>query len=293
MPEGIIATVDGGYATLDFTDKSKRGPALAALIESGGPGIVETISRSGPRRKYRVPEGNARELGLIDDETEGAVYSAGHDTGSAARLSESDPQAGLDGGDVSRPVAPTSANAFVGQTSAADERALALPPQQVEDAVSEGFGGLNASETTVHVDTIAHVLDGSSVRAVGGVQPVVTPDAEKDHSHPGAAANLGLADQFSGNPHQETTYVEAGASVGDYTPNPTVQDVTATQGAVAVADPVETHDHAPGELVEEPSIDWTREALNDYASKHGVDNPEALPKKQAVLDAINDAKAKA
>jgi hypothetical protein len=66
MPKGVEVVVDGGFATIDFTDSSLRGPGLARLIEVGGPEIVETLTREGPRRMYRVPEGNAREAGLID-----------------------------------------------------------------------------------------------------------------------------------------------------------------------------------------------------------------------------------
>lgn len=282
MPEGIIATVDGGYATLDFVDRSLKGPSLDKLIEAGGPGIVETISRSGPRRKYRVPEGNAREAGLIDDDVEGAVYSAGHDSGNAERLQAANAEA-IEVGAVTRPDAPTSANAYVGQTTAAEERELAPPPQQVADAVTEGFGGRNAAQTTPHVDVISTVLDASTVRAVGGVQPVNTPTPDKDYEHPAAAANLGLADQYAGLADREPTYVEGGQSNGDYTPNPSVQDVTSTHGSTATV-----ADDAPEG---EPSEDWKRADLNAYASAHGVDNPASLPNKGAVLDAINAKEA--
>lgn len=66
MPAGIVAVVEDGFASLDFVDPATKGPALAKLIRDGGPGIIETLTRSGPRRLYRVPEGNARAAGLID-----------------------------------------------------------------------------------------------------------------------------------------------------------------------------------------------------------------------------------
>lgn len=66
MPEGIIVEVEDGFATVDFVDRSLRGPGLNKLLEFG-PETVETLTRSGPRRVYRVPEGNAREAGLLDD----------------------------------------------------------------------------------------------------------------------------------------------------------------------------------------------------------------------------------
>ena len=74
MPAGIIATVDNGFATLDFVDKSLRGPALAELVEIGGPASIETITRDGPRRKYRVPAGNAQAAGLLDGDEVGDKY---------------------------------------------------------------------------------------------------------------------------------------------------------------------------------------------------------------------------
>ncbi|WIC89995.1 hypothetical protein SEA_SISKO_13 [Gordonia phage Sisko] len=67
MPEGIIAEIDEGFATLDFVDRSLRGPALQKLIEIDGGASIEVQTRSGPRKKYRVPEGNAREAGLLDE----------------------------------------------------------------------------------------------------------------------------------------------------------------------------------------------------------------------------------
>ncbi|QNL30140.1 hypothetical protein SEA_MARIOKART_13 [Gordonia phage Mariokart] len=72
MPEGIIAEVDEGFATIDFVDRSLRGPGLAKLIEIGGGESIDTLTRSGPRRQYRVPEGNAREAGLLDDPADAA-----------------------------------------------------------------------------------------------------------------------------------------------------------------------------------------------------------------------------
>ncbi len=86
MPDGIVATVeDDGFATLDFVDQSLRGPSLATLLNIGGPDSIETLTRRGPRRLYRVPEGNAREAGLIDKRKAhpSAPAGAGLDTGAA------------------------------------------------------------------------------------------------------------------------------------------------------------------------------------------------------------------
>ncbi len=119
MPEGIIATDDGdGFVTLDFVDKSLAGPALAELIDIGGAASVETITRVGPRRMYRVPTGNAEAAGLLDEDTGTRTPSAGYDTGAAAALKAADPNVnpGADNADWHTPVDQyTSANAYVGQ----------------------------------------------------------------------------------------------------------------------------------------------------------------------------------
>lgn len=66
MPKGVSVVVSDGFAELDFTDPALRGIALGKLIALGGPESIETDT-GGRRRTYRVPEGNAREVGLLDD----------------------------------------------------------------------------------------------------------------------------------------------------------------------------------------------------------------------------------
>lgn len=67
MPEGISVVVEDGFATFDFVDPKLKGPTLTKLIATYGPEVIETLTRTGPRRLYRVPEGNAREVGLLDE----------------------------------------------------------------------------------------------------------------------------------------------------------------------------------------------------------------------------------
>lgn len=69
MPAGIVATIEDGFATLDFVDKTLKGRALAKLIEVGGPRSIDIDTHSGRRYLYTVPEGNAREAGLLDGAT--------------------------------------------------------------------------------------------------------------------------------------------------------------------------------------------------------------------------------
>ena len=66
MPAGIHVEIDGPDAHVQFVDGSLRGPALARLIAVGGPDSIEVNTRTGPRTIYTVPEGNAREAGLLD-----------------------------------------------------------------------------------------------------------------------------------------------------------------------------------------------------------------------------------
>lgn len=66
MPAGIAVTVVDGFATVDFLDPSLKPGALSRLLDIGGPASIELDTRSGPRRLYTVPEGNARAAGLLD-----------------------------------------------------------------------------------------------------------------------------------------------------------------------------------------------------------------------------------
>lgn len=67
MPEGVDVTVEDGDAVIEFTDPTKRSPGLFALLQIGTPPeLIEKTTGRG-RVRYRVPEGNARAAGLIDD----------------------------------------------------------------------------------------------------------------------------------------------------------------------------------------------------------------------------------
>lgn len=116
MPDGVIVEVADGFATLDFVDSALRGPALNQLLAIGGPASIETITRDGPRRKYRVPEGNADEAGLLDGSS--STVQRG-DTGHAAALSDAHTENQTN---PNRPVQPTSANTFEGDTSVDEAR---------------------------------------------------------------------------------------------------------------------------------------------------------------------------
>jgi hypothetical protein len=73
MPKGVETYVENGFATIEFVDPSLRGPGLQRLLDIGGPETIDTITRDGPRRKYRTPAGNAAEAGLLDTATPALV----------------------------------------------------------------------------------------------------------------------------------------------------------------------------------------------------------------------------
>lgn len=164
MPEGVEVLVEDGLATIDFVDPKLRGIGVAALLEHTPPEFIETLTRTGPRRLYRVPEGNAREAGLLD------------------KASQVD---ALDAPD----------------TSSAGDPFGAVPPE---------FPTTN--------DLHAQVM-------------------------------------------------RSGSYASEY-----------TTGGLLDTEPV-----AESSL---PDEDWSRAALNEYAAKHGIAEPEKLPNKAAVLDAI-------
>lgn len=67
MAEGIEVEVRDGFAHIQFLDREKAGPAIAKLLELGGPELIDIDTRSNPRKTYIVPEGTARDAGLLDD----------------------------------------------------------------------------------------------------------------------------------------------------------------------------------------------------------------------------------
>ena len=251
MPQGIIATVDNGFALVDFVDKSLRGPALAKLVEIGGPESIETVTRVGPRRQYRVPEGNAREAGLLDDEPGSAgPFSAGQDTGSAAALKASDPNvnAGDDEADWHTPVAEyTSANAFVGP----------VPNPEVMDRPQVHPGGASSSggsgKTPPHSGVISDVATAKQPPTPGSREALA----------PASATSGALASQPSALP----------SDPGGYAAQPDTPPVAPV--------PAGTQPWPAGE----PTEDWKRSELDAYAADKGVDTT-GLPNKAAVLAAL-------
>ena len=165
MPKGVETVVDGGFATIDFIDVSQRAAGLNKLLEIGGPESIETITRQGPRRKYRVPEGNAREAGLLDKASKQESTAKG-DTGFAADLQAAHEQQAQEG---NRPDVLTSkGNTYRGESSADEVNAAAGSPATTVKG-GPGVGGLTSTPT--HDEVIAHVTEQRVV-------PEYVPDRE-------------------------------------------------------------------------------------------------------------------
>lgn len=65
MPDNVQVELDSGFARVTFLAPGLAGRGLAALLQAGGPGLID-VDTSGRRRSYTVPESIAREAGLID-----------------------------------------------------------------------------------------------------------------------------------------------------------------------------------------------------------------------------------
>jgi hypothetical protein len=85
VPKGVEVVVENGFATIDFVDAGQRAKGLNALLAVTPPELIETLTRSGPRRRYRIPSGNAAEAGLLDKRSKVAALEAG-DSGFAEAL---------------------------------------------------------------------------------------------------------------------------------------------------------------------------------------------------------------
>ncbi|AEJ91813.1 hypothetical protein THORA_14 [Mycobacterium phage Thora] len=275
MPEGIIATVEDGFATIDFVNPELRGPALAALLELGGPGTIETISRRGPRRLYRVPEGNAEEVGLLDGDEGPATWSAGADTGRAAALKAADPNV-VGGDDWHTPILEhSSRNAYVGTVANED----VLDRTQVYTGSAHSFGGHAVAPTSTDLldglDAIKYPQPPEEVppgEGEGEGEGDGEGDGEGIEGMSAQRVNLGLAEQTSGLASDPGATPEVGGeALGEFT---TVQS-TRVEDAAAYPEG-------------EPSEDWKRAELDAYAAAHGLDTTK-LANKGEVLAAINEA----
>jgi hypothetical protein len=327
MPQGIVATVEDGFATLDFVDKSLRGPGLNRLLDIGGPATIETITRKGPRRTYRVPEGNARLAGLLDEaprklnvdgspsNTEdggtGITVTTGvdvgaNDTGFATALENADPNTGSSISGADGPAAKgavdwhtptaeyTSENSFVGQVSNAD--VLHGRPQ-----VFTGIGG-GAGTDLAHPQTNAELIAELAANKISTGGANTDPgrsltERVREPQIPAAHVNLALSQQpaaLGSDPGGYARQPDEAPAAAKAAKGAKVEKhavVAPTPPAPAPAEPAApVADGRPAGTPEGvPDEDWKRAELNAFAEWKGVGHPEALANKAEVLAAI-DAK---
>lgn len=91
MPVGIDVFVEDGFATIDVVDPTLRVSTLNALLAATPVNLIQKLTRSGPRRQYRVPLGNATAAGLIDGSNSLDELTDRKDLGFAADLVAADP----------------------------------------------------------------------------------------------------------------------------------------------------------------------------------------------------------
>lgn len=294
MPAGIIATVDNGFAILDFLDPTLRGPALAALTELGGAESIEPMTRSGPRKKYRVPADNAAQLDLLDGDEVGRKWSAGNDTGRAAALKASDPNVNAGGGENWHTPTDqyTSANKFVGKVA---NSAVLHNRNQVFTGSAGSFGG--SPDTGEHAELIDYVKAAEdeayanatppiaqSLMAVSTINTMLGSQTGALGTDPGAQPDAGgsfVSQDYTAPETERMESTQDGQTNetlgGKFVPDPT--------------DPVNVGDPDGEVIIEypegEPNDKWTRPELDAYAlNVKGLDTT-SLGNKAEVLAAIN------
>ena len=289
MPAGIEAVIEDGFATLDFTDRSLVGPSLEKLRLAGSKVTKET--RTGPRARYTMPEGDAIAAGLLDGATLRPDHLSYGDSGFAESL-QSVGNAGA------RPEAPTSRNLYVGATPAADVMAVPGPSTTVGGSLPSGaviapihgsikkYGDYSLPQPHEPADC-THPGDGSGDIA-DGVIDFVEPTRIHSKAPKRPPTTTGV-----------TLDVPAGASVVDPnspganavwpTPMPTVPPVA--PGAVTAPAPAgAAAKSAPGTPLTISSSDpsWTVAELKAYAAENNIDLAGAT-KKADILKAIEAA----
>lgn len=250
MPEGIAVEIDNGFAVI-APDPAHRQEALAALLAVTPAELVEKLTRSGPHVQYRVPEGNAREAGLLDGASATPLQRA--DLGFADALVAADPNA--HGEDHWHHQQITVAgNAYVAGRDGANgaiqgplrpNKPEGTPPPPPEGAT------LTAAQLQAYVkDNSPQPADYAPERA--------TPAAQRSPSGQATIASV---------------------------ISTAVQAVSGTV-AEAIADAVEASTVGYDDGL--PDADWSRSALDAYAAGIGLD-PKEFKNKPALLAAIRSA----
>lgn len=184
MPVGVEVVVEEGFATIDFVDGTLRGPGLAKLLAIGTPpDAIEKLTREGPRAVYVVPEGNAREAGLLDEATEFVAPADGIEkVGIELPADGTVTEVVLNGGDspfeplpvIENPDGTTPLEAVVGSVDAAeavvagDAELIAIPGGGAVESVPTGHEGTAIGDA------------GQESLPTGDFAPKTWPDGEPE-----------------------------------------------------------------------------------------------------------------
>ncbi|MGV0738230.1 hypothetical protein ABQF35_14280 [Mycobacterium syngnathidarum] len=271
MPAGVAVVVENGFATIDFVDSSKRGPGLQALLDVGTPPeLIEKLTRSGPRVRYVVPEGNAREAGLLDEVSE------------VDALEQPDTTSARDAIGAVPPEFP----------STRDLHAQVLRSGSYSHEYAVG-GLVEAAGTGVANEGVV-AQSGETVELVGtdtGGPYTVLPELPDASYGPGST------------PLEPLT--SASEPTGDAQGSQAEQASEPLDAIIGTADATDAASAGDAELIEipgggtvesatqawpdgEPELEWKRPELDAYAASKGIDTRE-LPNKRDVLAAITKA----
>lgn len=329
MPKGVETFVEGGFATVDFVDPNLKGAALAKLIEIGGPESVEVITRDGPRRKYRVPEGNADAAGLVDTASSVDTTATG-DAGHAEALATASPAvvnspglaATSRGANDAGPVAQTDVVSNQSILTTASETATSSPSvapahvdriareraaaaamrKKIRDRTAELASERGDTITAGRINVALATQDGAlATDPQSRGDTTVSPPAD-DTAPPAPADETPAPPETPAAAPAVNPAAEAPTAPSPSGPAPLdpAKDVSLTaEGTPPVAPPAPdaapaappAPDAAPAAPAEEPSLDWTRSQIDSHASEvHGIDTTTA-PNKQAALQQIQEAKS--
>ncbi|BBC28625.1 hypothetical protein [Mycobacterium phage PR] len=126
---------------------------------------------------------------------------------------------------------------------------------------------------------------GVEVTVEDDVATVVFTDKKLRAQGVGALLEAGRPDQVQKITRPETGYVvpvEVARRAGFLDEAPAAEAPAAEVPAAEVPAEAEAPEEPEG-----PSLSWSRDELNEHAAILGIENPESLPNKQAVLDAIH------
>lgn len=251
MPEGIAVEIENGFATI-APDPGKVNEVLTSLLAVTPAELIEQNTRSGPGIQYVVPEGNAREAGLVDEVSLDAAVLDRADLGYADALQEADPNAHDD--HWHQPTVSVEGNVYV--------------------AGRDGANG--ALSGPLHV---------------GGPSDYVVPrhpaaeETIEELRQRIADSTINPADYAPRRGVDVDSRVPLGKATIASVVTDAVQQVTqAAQDAIEKVAAEGGRNYDDGK----PDADWTRKALDDYAAKIGL-NPKNYGKKDDILAAIRDA----